>query len=409
MSHSRIIFVFLLVALMLSTALVIQVSPTAAAGYLAFIVNNNSDLPDYQINGICEISPGSGQCTLRAALDEINATGGGWHSIKIQPMTIVLSSQYGELRVNTGVRVTIAGAGRLQSSIDGGGYLGVRIFEVDTGAALAVYDLTIANGSDACCGGGIQNRGIVYIVRSVLSGHFATASGIGGDPGRGAAIFNEAGGLVTIDSTTLSNNLARSSGGAIRNEGQLIIWKSTFDNNNGYVGGGGAIMNLGSATIYDSTFSANRSAGAGAITNAGGRVYIFSSTFADNFTVSGAPSMTLSNDENSTMILHNTLVYTSQAGNNCTGRITSLGFNLSNDTSCNFKALGDRQNASPHLGPLANNGGLTQTHALLPGSAAIDKGFCVGSDQRGYRRPVNIPFVPNAGNTCDIGAFEVQR
>jgi hypothetical protein len=60
------------------------------------------------------------------------------------------------------------------------------------------------------------------------------------------------------------------------------------------------------------------------------------------------------------------------------------------------------------LAPLANNGGPTPTHRLLLGSTALDKGLCWGTDQRGFRRPVNIPLVPNFGNACDIGAFEVQ-
>jgi hypothetical protein len=55
----------------------------------------------------------------------------------------------------------------------------------------------------------------------------------------------------------------------------------------------------------------------------------------------------------------------------------------------------------PLLGPLADNGGLTKTHALLNNSPAIDSGYCVyspESDQRGEVRP--------AGSGCDIGAYE---
>src|SRR5207244_1169013 len=61
--------------------------------------------------------------------------------------------------------------------------------------------------------------------------------------------------------------------------------------------------------------------------------------------------------------------------------------------------------ANPGLGALANNGGPTQTIALLAGSSAIDKGsntfVSAGTtDQRGLTRIVN--------GTVDIGAFEVQ-
>jgi hypothetical protein len=58
------------------------------------------------------------------------------------------------------------------------------------------------------------------------------------------------------------------------------------------------------------------------------------------------------------------------------------------------------------LGPLANNGGPTQTLALLKGSSAIDaiplsSGLCPARDQRGHKRPDN----PQE-SSCDIGAFE---
>ena len=62
-----------------------------------------------------------------------------------------------------------------------------------------------------------------------------------------------------------------------------------------------------------------------------------------------------------------------------------------------------------NLGPLQDNGGPTQTHALLPGSAAIDSGNSGGvtRDQRGFSRPVGIAKVVG-GDGSDIGAFEVQ-
>ncbi|MCB0203058.1 MAG: hypothetical protein KDI03_23535, partial [Anaerolineae bacterium] len=54
--------------------------------------------------------------------------------------------------------------------------------------------------------------------------------------------------------------------------------------------------------------------------------------------------------------------------------------------------------------------GPTWTHALTPGSAAIDQANCpnVTADQRGYPRPIDQPGVPNAADGCDVGAFELQ-
>jgi hypothetical protein len=79
------------------------------------------------------------------------------------------------------------------------------------------------------------------------------------------------------------------------------------------------------------------------------------------------------------------------------------GFNLDSDNTCN---LTDRRQAGREhlLGPLANNGGPTQTHALLPGSPAIDMVLSgcplPATDQRGITRP--------QGAVCDIGAYELE-
>jgi hypothetical protein len=75
--------------------------------------------------------------------------------------------------------------------------------------------------------------------------------------------------------------------------------------------------------------------------------------------------------------------------------------NLDSDNSCGFTGPGDLPGTNPLLGPLANNGGPTDTYALLAGSPAVNAGdntFCPATDQRGVSRP--------QGPACDIGAFE---
>jgi hypothetical protein len=91
------------------------------------------------------------------------------------------------------------------------------------------------------------------------------------------------------------------------------------------------------------------------------------------------------------------------------GSVNSRGYNLDSDTSCRLTAATDRPGVDPRLGPLQDNGGPTFTHALLPGSPAIDAipwgangcGTTVYSDQRGQARP------QPAWGTCDSGAYEV--
>ena len=87
-----------------------------------------------------------------------------------------------------------------------------------------------------------------------------------------------------------------------------------------------------------------------------------------------------------------------------TATIISQGFNVSSDDADgHLTAATDQINADPRLGPLANNDGPTLTHALLPGSPAIDKGEDLsgtGRDQRGEIRPLDQPSIaPQAAAT----------
>ena len=90
-------------------------------------------------------------------------------------------------------------------------------------------------------------------------------------------------------------------------------------------------------------------------------------------------------------------------GNNCSGGISDQGYNLESSTDCGFTGTGSLQNTDPKLDPsgLQNNGGPTQTIALLSSSPAIDHipaANCPATDQRG------VSWLP--GERCDIGAFE---
>jgi hypothetical protein len=153
------------------------------------------------------------------------------------------------------------------------------------------------------------------------------------------------------------------------------------------VGNGGGIY--GFAYINNATISGNSAlSGAGGI---GGGIYAFSET-----------------------ILVNSIVANNPQGGNCAATTSiSNGFNLSSDGTCPFGGMGDLSNTDPMLGPLGNNGGPTQTMALLPGSPAIDSGNPSGctdslgnllrTDQRGMPRPDK----EDTGG-CDRGAYEKQ-
>jgi predicted outer membrane repeat protein len=198
---------------------------------------------------------------------------------------------------------------------------------------------------------------------------------------------------------TFANNTATSNGGAIYNYlSTLSITNSTFTGNSAG-GGGGAIKNdNGTLTVSNSTFSGNSASVGGAIIALGASITtVRNSTFSGNSAGTAAGIYS-----NGTLNYANTIIANS-TGNDCTSDGT-LGINLNNlveDGSCSASLSGD-----PKLGALANNGGSTQTFALLAGSAAINAGndtVCLLApvndlDQRGTIRP--------NGPQCDIGAYE---
>ena len=222
------------------------------------------------------------------------------------------------------------------------------------------------------------------------SGHSVTISGA--DSYRVFVISTESVN-ITLNRLTVANGFNDKNGGAIYNIGTLNINNCAFLNNVlDHGDNGGAIYNSGSGVlnVTNSTFSGNRlvvSPGGSAIYS-GGTLNVTNSTFSGN---DGTTIQTFG-----TATLKNTIVTNSTGGNNCSGTIGDGGGNLVwGDETC------PGISADPLLGALGDNGGPTQTFALLTGSPAIDAGTdagCPSTDQRGYTRPV--------GATCDIGAFE---
>jgi predicted outer membrane repeat protein len=267
---------------------------------------------------------------------------------------------------------TIDGSGQAVT-ISGGGRN--RVFTVSPGITLSLNGLTIADGQSAGpYGGGVSvTNGALNVSNSTFS-HNGAAAGGGGIYGKGSQ--------VTVSSSTFAGNWSDRDGGAIYSDGggPLTVSNSTFyDNTAANLGGAIYSRETASASVGNSTFSANRAW-------SGWAVY---------------------SDGTQYVVLQNTIVADTTSGDECRGRVTDGGGNLSYpEYSCGGI------HSDPLLGALQNNGGPTQTMALGAGSPAIDTGTSAACqvaqpnnrDQRGYAR-----FVDGNGDTvaqCDIGAFE---
>ncbi|NIM94746.1 MAG: hypothetical protein GTO18_13680 [Anaerolineales bacterium] len=406
-----------------------------------FVVNSPLDAVDVEPgNGTCATS--TAVCTLRAAIQEANAL--------IGTDTVQLDTGMYELTIGgTGEDASATGdfditedliiLGNETTPPTINGFSNDRVFHILPSVTVNMSDLQIQSGdpspdlygggvynqgtlvlnnvtvhsnyaSDS--GGGIYNAGDLTITNSIISDNDAS-SGYGGGLynvgtatldtvtfvgnscilGSGGGIENDLGSTLEIENSTLVSNSAGDYGGAIDTFGSLSITSSTISGNDAQVDGGGIyvgddIVTLSNVTITNNSADSNLSGlgEGGGIYNGGGEVRLQNTILSGNIRPIVGPD--------------------------CDGILNSWGYNLIEHGSPYCVVLGDPTGnvyGQPALlGPLGDNGGPTDTHALLPGSKAIDGGNPSGcmdhlgspltADQRGYA------YV----GTCDKGAFEYQ-
>jgi len=349
----------------------------------------------------------------------------------------------------------LRGLDRSTTIIDGGG--AGSVVYVDAGTAVTLSGLTLRGGSSDS-GSGILNLGAVTVRDCDIVNNRTQA-----ERSFGGALFNY-GGTVLIEDSTIDGNEA-SYGGAIFNTGDVRLFTSQVKNNIGRLGGGavynrtgfilmnamhvggnrvttagfgGALYNADLAAVANSVIEGNRAAEfGGALYQYAGGLYVSNTTLSANegayggggiYLLSGESVVTsstlarnrgsiggaLNNNEGYLNIINS--IVADSPGSNCFGTITSDGYNLDSGNTCGFTAAGDKTNADARLGELRDNGGFSITHALLPGSAAIDAGDLAGcldyngydlpTDQRGYGRTEDGDGDGDA--ICDMGAYELD-
>ncbi len=253
----------------------------------------------------------------------------------------------------------------------------------------------------ASIGGGISLRdGGVSITFSTISGN--TAANTAGDAAFGGGMSCDSA-AVTITHSLISANRSGGSGGGIDlNDGSLVMTNTTVSGNQAVNSGGGiynaqATAQLDHVTVTDNVADNDRDefGSGGGIFRSIGLTELKNTILAGN--VDKSPSPVNKHPD-------------------CFGNATSHGYNLIGDQNgCETTTwLGTDQvggnsidTIDPLLHSLADNGGPAFSHALRPGSPALDAGSCtdiggdtVGNDQRDWSRPVNVK--------CDIGAIEAE-
>jgi hypothetical protein len=263
--------------------------------------------------------------------------------------------------------------------------------------------ITLSNNQAGIGGGGITAGGDLTMVDSEVSGNVALS-------GNGGGVHNP-GGSAMLQNTTVSFNSARNGGGiSSGNPGTMLVLIGVTVHGNTAVSFGGGINAPSSAmTMINTTVSGNQAPFGSAISSGvtDGTANLLSSTLFGNVP---ADSVIYNSG---TVTARNSIV----EGRCVRPEVVSLGGNIeSPSNTCGLSPGGTDQVNIPeltlNLGPLQDNGGPTMTHALLPGSVAIDwipEADCLDADgapltidQRGQPRP------EPGGTMCDVGSFEVQ-
>jgi CSLREA domain-containing protein len=294
----------------------------------------------------------------------------------VSPRPFTVQSPAGGTAIVTIRDLSITGGdGNGEGFQGGGGVLAWPGFGAIGPTQLTLERVRVANNvarnliaNSVAVGGGVQALGpaaMVIVRDSVISGNEALGTGNSGATGGGLTTFGSA--TIAIENSTITDNQARSD----RNTGASAL-------------GGGAALGSGSS-LLNVTLAGNSAlkTAVGALDGEGGNLFTGGGvTVRDTIVTAGVADDAATADCGSPPP-------------------NSLGGNVL-PPACGPAPL-DRTATNAMLGPLADNGGQTDTMALLAGSPALDAGVACpppAADQRGVARP--------QGPACDSGAFEVE-
>jgi hypothetical protein len=338
------------------------VSPTAA-GAVVRVVNTTADLAS---DNVCSTLPNG--CTMRDALFVATSA----DSVTLPAGAYQLNAALGPLVLDSD---TLSGAGARSTVITGGG--GTRVINATNSSQISGVTVTGGNGTNPAVanppianglGGGIAVTGTLGLLNSQVVGNTAAQNGGGIGLGSGDN-------LVMVGSTVAGNQAPTGGGIYSANEAVIVQIANSTVSGNVAVGGEGGGMYGGAGSpfvLLNTTVAGNQAATAGAIRSA------------------------------DPVQFRNTILF-GNSGTECVLLASVTANNsLAEDGTCGLSGNGSITGVNPALGPLANNGGPTDTRAIGAGSIAVNRGGanCQATDQRGVTRPQL--------GACDIGAYEYR-
>lgn len=430
----------------------------APAHAIIYVVNSTLDQLDVAPgDGIC--STADNTCTLRAAVMEANRASATAVTITLPVGTFLLTrsmtgsndEQNGDLDFipsDSGV-VTLQGAGAEATTIDAH-YID-RVIHVAGLRTVIINALTLRNGAPLSVGGGVmvEEFGALEINDCVVANNTSGYAplftvGIGGGgwisgslkvrrskirenqalyDGAGGGLYVTGTGTLSIAQSTISQNTARVGGGLQLSPGSTATIAQTAIIDNSSVTGGGGLRTFGSLVLINSTISGNSAgdAGGGIFAGDSSTSNIYGTTIAfnrsdENFdNVGNGGGVSVAPGSVNTFNIRNTLMAGNSTGflgikDDCTGIVRTYGQNrFGSANGCMITPVTGTWgllNGVGTLGPLQNNGGPTQTIALMPSSNAIDAATSGCVDQNSTILPTDQRGFPRYVGLCDIGAFE---